>query len=46
MFDVKNLPQNSGCYLFRNKNDKVIYVGKAKNIKKRVRSYVQKKNLT
>ena len=45
MFDVKNLPQNSGCYLFRNKNDKVIYVGKAKNIKKRVRSYVQKKEL-
>ena len=45
MFDVKNLPQNSGCYLFRNQNDKVIYVGKAKNIKKRVRSYVQKKEL-
>jgi len=45
MFELENLPQNSGCYLFKNKNDKVIYVGKAKNIKKRVRSYVQKKEL-
>ncbi len=45
MFDVTNLPKNPGCYLFKNKNDKIIYVGKAKNIGKRVRSYVQKKDL-
>jgi excinuclease ABC subunit C len=45
MFDVIKLPQNSGCYLFKDKNDKIIYVGKAKNIRKRVRSYIQKKEL-
>ena len=45
MFNVKNLPQNSGCYLFRNKDDRVIYVGKAKNIRKRVKNYIQKKDL-
>ena len=30
------LPQAEGIYLFKNKKGKVIYVGKAKNIKKRV----------
>ena len=45
MFDVKSLPKNPGCYLFKNKNNKIIYVGKAKNIRKRVRSYVQKKDM-
>ena len=30
------LPQSPGIYLFKNKRGKVIYVGKAKNIKKRV----------
>lgn len=43
MFDVKSLPTEPGCYLFKDKNDKIIYVGKAKNLKKRVKSYVQKK---
>ena len=34
-----NLPENSGCYLMKNKDDKVIYVGKANNLKRRVSSY-------
>ena len=38
----KNLPTNPGCYIFRNSNKKVIYIGKAKNIKKRVTSYFTK----
>lgn len=33
------LPEKPGCYLFKNKNKKIIYIGKAKNIKKRVNSY-------
>ena len=37
--DVDFLPQNSGCYLFKDDLGKVLYVGKAKNLKKRVKSY-------
>ena len=36
------LPSSPGCYLFKNQHNHVIYVGKAKNIKKRVNSYFQK----
>jgi len=38
--DIKEtLPRESGVYLFRDNSDRVIYVGKAKNIKNRVSSY-------
>ncbi|HAT54326.1 MAG TPA: excinuclease ABC subunit C [Lactobacillus sp.] len=33
------LPPMPGCYLMKNINGKIIYVGKAKNLKNRVRSY-------
>lgn len=33
------LPENSGCYLMRDEGGTVIYVGKAKNLKKRVSQY-------
>ncbi len=36
------LPVNSGCYLYHDKNDEIIYVGKAKNLKRRVSSYFNK----
>ncbi len=39
--NLKNLPTSPGVYQFLNKNGKVIYVGKAKNLKNRVRSYFQ-----
>ncbi len=43
MIDLKDklniLPSNPGCYLYKNSNGKVIYVGKAKNLKNRVKSY-------
>lgn len=43
--NLKNLPASPGVYQFLNKNGKVIYVGKAKNLKNRVKSYFQD-NLT
>lgn len=33
------LPTEPGCYLYKNEDDQVIYVGKAKNLKNRVKSY-------
>lgn len=36
---VKILPQAPGVYLMKTAGDKIIYVGKAKNLKNRVRSY-------
>jgi len=36
---IKNLPSKPGVYQFKNDKDKVIYVGKAGNLKNRVRSY-------
>ncbi|MFA4960396.1 MAG: excinuclease ABC subunit UvrC [Candidatus Pacearchaeota archaeon] len=40
---IKFLPRSPGCYLFKDSNGKIIYIGKAKNIRKRVASYFQKK---
>lgn len=36
---LKLLPDLPGCYLMKDKTGKIIYVGKAKNLKNRVRSY-------
>ncbi|MCE8169427.1 MAG: excinuclease ABC subunit C [Candidatus Moeniiplasma glomeromycotorum] len=36
---INKLPSNSGCYLFKDKTGTIIYVGKAKNLKKRISSY-------
>lgn len=36
---LKLLPDLPGCYLMRNAADEIIYIGKAKNLKNRVRSY-------
>lgn len=36
---LKTLPDKSGVYIMHNKSDDIIYVGKAKNLKNRVRSY-------
>lgn len=40
----QNLPEKPGVYYFRNSNGRVIYVGKAKNIKKRVLSHFYDKS--
>lgn len=41
--NLKNLPPNPGCYLFFDKAGKILYIGKAKNLKNRARSYFNKK---
>ena len=38
---AKSLPKKAGCYLMRDRNDRVLYVGKAKSLKARVSSYFQ-----
>ena len=38
---VSHLPTTSGVYLWRDKYQRIIYVGKAINLRNRVRSYVQ-----
>ena len=38
---IKEFPTQSGVYLMKNSVDKIIYVGKAKNLRNRVRSYFQ-----
>ncbi|HEY2038813.1 MAG TPA: excinuclease ABC subunit UvrC [Edaphobacter sp.] len=36
---IRTLPTSPGCYLYKNAEGEVIYVGKAKNLRSRVRSY-------
>ena len=40
--ELSTMPSEPGVYQFFNKDDKIIYIGKAKNLKKRVSSYFQK----
>ena len=37
--ELSLVPHLPGCYLMKNKNDNVIYVGKSKNLKNRLTSY-------
>ena len=39
---IKLVPEKPGCYLMKDENGHVIYVGKAKNLKRRVNSYFNK----
>jgi len=43
-FDISkiNIPQHPGIYLMKDSNDNIIYIGKAKNLKNRVKSYFLK----
>jgi excinuclease ABC subunit C len=44
MIDYSSLPIEPGCYQFRDKEGTILYIGKAKNLKKRVSSYFQKRD--
>ncbi len=37
--DLANLPDSPGVYFFRDSKDKIVYIGKAKSLKKRVKNY-------
>lgn len=39
---IENLPELPGVYIFKDKKGKIIYVGKARSIKKRVKSHFQR----
>ena len=40
---LSSIPSTPGVYFFKNKKDKIIYIGKAKSLKKRVSSYFNNK---
>ena len=40
--DIDALPTDPGCYLMKDATGKVMYVGKAKNLRKRISSYFHK----
>ncbi|MFH1736791.1 MAG: GIY-YIG nuclease family protein, partial [Actinomycetota bacterium] len=42
--EIRNLPQLPGCYLFKDKAGRILYVGKARALRKRVASYFQKRH--
>lgn len=39
---LKSLPEKPGCYIMRDRKGRIIYVGKAVNLKRRVSSYFRK----
>ena len=41
----KDLPTKPGCYLYKDSSNDIIYIGKAKNIKKRVSQYFNRNDL-
>ena len=45
MIGTSSLPHEPGCYLFRDALGTILYIGKAKDLKKRVGSYFRKRDL-
>ncbi len=39
---IEKAPTSSGCYIFKNKHDVILYIGKSKSLKKRLKSYYNK----
>ncbi len=43
---LRNLPDKPGCYLMRDRNGRIIYVGKAVSLRRRVQSYFRQSTFT
>lgn len=39
-FDISSVPQSPGCYIMLDEKGRILYVGKAKNLRARVRQYI------
>jgi excinuclease ABC subunit C len=39
MLSTSHIPQSPGIYIFKDSNDAILYIGKAKNLLKRVQQY-------
>lgn len=45
MFELNNIPSSPGVYIFKDRKDKILYIGKAKNLRNRLKSYFQSSEL-
>lgn len=43
--ELSNIPSAPGVYIFKDKKDRVLYIGKAKNLLNRLKSYLQHREL-
>lgn len=43
--EIEKLPEKIGIYIFKDKNNKVIYIGKSVNIKKRIKQHFKSQSL-
>ena len=41
MIELSSIPKEPGCYIFKDRSNKIIYIGKAKILRNRVKSYFQ-----
>ena len=37
--ELKNIPQSPGVYFMKDKDNRLLYIGKSKNLNKRIKSY-------
>jgi len=42
--DFKKIPLSAGVYLFKNRDGEILYIGKAKNLRKRIRNHFSSEN--